>query len=254
VAVPSLGVGRSRRDELERRVRSVEWFHSIDLGNGIVTPGRDPSASRLATIQLPDDLTGMTVLDVGAWDGFFSFEAERRGAERVLAVDSFSWDGGGWGSRNGFDLAREALGSRVEYKAVEVLDLSPETVGVFDLVLFLGVLYHMRHPLLALERIASVTRKQLILETHVDLIGLDRPAAAFYPNEELNADASNWWGPNPAAVEAMLRTVGFATVDIVQRPRSFPYSVGRALRRRRRGRDPVRRARDDGRMTAHAFR
>ena len=205
-------------------------------------------------IQIPDDLTGMTVLDVGAWDGFFSFEAERRGAERVLAVDSFSWDGGGWGSRDGFDLAREALGSRVEYETVEVLDLSPETVGVFDLVLFLGVLYHMRHPLLALERIASVTRKQLILETHVDLIGLRRPAAAFYPGEELNTDASNWWGPNPAAIEGMLRTVGFTSVDVIQKPRGFPFSLARAVRRRRRGRDAFHRALDYGRMTAHAFR
>jgi tRNA (mo5U34)-methyltransferase len=241
-------------DDLRSRVDAVNWFHTIDLGNGILTRGRDDSASRLARMQIPDDLTGMSVLDVGAWDGYFSFEAERRGAARVLAIDSFSWEGGGWGSKAGFELAHEALGSSVESQTIDVLDLSPETVGVFDLVLFLGVLYHMRDPLLALERVASVTGKQLIVDTHVDLIGLRRPAAAFYPGDELNRDPSNWWGPNPAAVEAMLRTVGFPRVEIVQRPRGFPYSAWRGLRRKRRGLDPFRRAVSYGRLTAHAFK
>jgi tRNA (mo5U34)-methyltransferase len=241
-------------EELRGRVAEVTWFHTIDLGNGIVTPGIDPTPSRLEKIHLPADFSGMSVLDVGAWDGFFSFEAERRGAERVLAVDSFSWDGGGWGSKAGFELAHAALGSRVESKSVDVLDLSPETVGVFDVVLFLGVLYHMQHPLLALERVASVTGKLLIVETHVDLIRLRRPAAAFYPGPEMNRDASNWWGPNPAAVEAMLGTVGFERVEVVHRPRGFPFSVARGLRRKRRCGDRLRWAVNYGRMTAHAFR
>jgi tRNA (mo5U34)-methyltransferase len=241
-------------EELRRRVTSIEWFHSIDLGDGVVTPGIDPSAARLDKIHLPANLSGMTVLDVGAWDGFFSFEAERRGAARVLAVDSFSWDGEGWGSKAGFELAHDALGSRIESMNVDVLDLSPETVGVFDVVLFLGVLYHMRHPLLALERVASVTGKQLIVETHVDLLRFRRPAAAFYPGTEVNRDPSNWWGPNPAAVEAMLGAVGFERVEIVHRPRGFPISVARGIRRKRRGGDSFRRALGTGRMTAHAFR
>jgi tRNA (mo5U34)-methyltransferase len=241
-------------EELRSRIEAITWFHTIDLGDGVVTPGIDPSPSRLAKIGIPDDLTGMTVLDVGAWDGFFSFEAERRGAERVLAIDSFSWDGDGWGSKAGFELAHQTLGSAVESKSVDVLELSPERIGTFDLVLFLGVLYHMRDPLLALERVTSVTGKQLIMDTHVDLIHTRRPAAAFYPGDEMNRDASNWWGPNPAAVEAMLRTVGFARVEIVQRPRGFPHSVVRGVRRKRKGLDPFRRAVSYGRLTAHAFR
>jgi len=244
----------SSTDELRRKVAEIQWFHTIDLGDGLVTPGIDPSAGRLARIKLPADLTGTSVLDVGAWDGFFSFEAERRGAARVLAVDSFAWDGGGWGSKRGFELAHETFGSRVESRSVDVLDLSPETVGTFDVVLFLGVLYHMRDPLLALERVASVTGKQLIVETHVDLLGLRRPAAAFYPGRELNQDPSNWWGPNPAAVEAMLRAVGFPRVEVVRRPRGFPFTVARAVRRRRRGGDPFHHALRHGRMAAHAFR
>jgi len=168
---------------------------------------------------MPERLDGKSVLDIGAWDGFYSFEAERRGAARVLATDEFSWGGGGWGSKDGFELARRALRSRVQDLKVDVLDLSPDRIGMFDLVLFLGVLYHMRNPMLALERVFNVTRNQLILETHVDMLWTRRPAMAFYPNDELQRDPTNWCGPNPAAVKAMLHAVGFRQVKRVS---TFP--------------------------------
>jgi tRNA (mo5U34)-methyltransferase len=206
------------RDALRSDVEKIRWWHPIDLGDGITTPGADVHIrARLAEIQLPNDLSGKSVLDIGAWDGFFSFEAERRGARRVLATDSFCWDGGGWGTKAGFELARRALKSRVEDKWITVPELSPETVGVFDVVLFLGVLYHMRHPLLVLERVASVTRGLLIMQTQVDMVGIDRPALAFYPGTELNGDPTNWVGLNPAAVVAMLKDVGFGRVDILHK-------------------------------------
>ena len=204
-------------ESLKQAVDAVRWWHTIDLGNGVVTPGLDPTPARLPELQIPADLTGLSVLDIGAWDGFFAFEAERRGARRVLATDSFCWGQGGWGSKAGFELARRALGSRVEDLDIDPLELSPERIGTFDLVFCFGVLYHMRHPLLALERISSVTRHHLILQTQVDLAGIERPAIAFYPGTELNNDPTNWCGPNPAAVVAMLRTVGFNKVDIVSR-------------------------------------
>jgi tRNA (mo5U34)-methyltransferase len=202
-------------ETLKREVAAIEWWHTIDLGHGVVTPGVDPSAARLPQIQFPIDLTNKTVLDIGAWDGFFSFEAERRGARRVLATDSFCWGRGGWGTKAGFELARRALGSRIEDLDIDPTELTPEKVGTFDLVLFLGVLYHMRHPLLALERVASVTRGQLILQTQVDLLPITRPAMAFYERAECNNDPTNWCGPNPAAVMAMLRSVGFREVRVV---------------------------------------
>lgn len=204
-------------EALKRQVAAITWWHTIDLGKGVVTPGLDPTPARLPEIRLPDDLAGLSVLDVGAWDGFFSFEAERRGARRVLATDSFCWGQGGWGTKAGFELARRALRSKVEDSDIDPLDLSPEKIGTFDLVLCLGVLYHMRHPLLALERVASVTRGRLILQTQVDLAGLTRPAIAFYQGSELHNDPTNWCGPNPAAVVAMLRTVGFRDVQVVSK-------------------------------------
>lgn len=142
----------------------------------------------------------------------------------VLATDHYCWGewgrDGDWATQKGFNFARRVLQSKVEDLKVDVLSLSPETVGVFDLVLFLGVLYHMRHPLLALEKVASVTGDHLILETHVDLLECERPAMAFYPGKELNNDISNWCGPNPSMIEAMLKDVGFSRVKL----HAGPYS------------------------------
>lgn len=188
----------------------------MDLGNGILTPGLEPTLQKLDWIGLPQDFSGKTVLDVGAWDGFFSFECERRGAKRVLATDSHMWRQ--MTGRAGFDIAREALGSTVESLEIDVLELAPERVGgIFDVVLLLGVLYHMRDPMLALERAASVTGERMIVETQLDLLDVPRPAMAFYPFDELAGDASNWVGPNLLGVEAMLRATGFREV-LVSKP------------------------------------
>jgi tRNA (mo5U34)-methyltransferase len=205
-------LARCRLDSLRDQVSKIKWWHSIDLGNGIVTPGACDTTAVLERIALPRDLRGFSVLDIGAFDGYFSFEAERRGASRVLATDSYVWLNRILSAKDGFELARKALGSRVEDRNVDVMDVSPENVGRFDVVLFLGVLYHLRHPLLALERVRSVTRQLLILETHIDLTNIQRPAMAFYPGVDLNNDPSNWWGPNEACCVEMLKTAGFRNV------------------------------------------
>lgn len=200
-------------DVLRARVESRRWFHRIDLGNGIVTPGVDDSPEKLRHVRMPADLTGWSVIDVGAYDGFFAFEAERRGAARVLAADDFCWKLAGMASKDGFDIAHAARASRVESQVIPVEDLSPDTVGVFDLVLFLGVLYHSPDPLRYLRNVRAICRKQLILETHVDAQDYPRPAMVFYPGRTLNGDPTNFWGPNPAAVRAMLEEVGFGRVE-----------------------------------------
>jgi len=251
--------------ELERRVGELGWFHSIDLGQGVVTPGLSDSAKLARRVALPADLSGQSVLDIGAWDGYYSFEAERRGASRVVAVDKHSWsteDPESWGSQDGFLLAREALGSKVEDVHADVMDLSPELLGgSFDVVLLLGVLYHLRHPLLGLERVASVTRRQLILETLIDLRYLRRPAAAFYPGAE-HLNVTNWWGFNRAGVIGLLRAVGFDEIRVVwpasgaRRLGEWAYNAGNVVHSR------FDRSRNSlplsyiptGRLVVHAFR
>ncbi|HET7218523.1 MAG TPA: DUF1698 domain-containing protein [Vicinamibacterales bacterium] len=241
-------------DDLRSRVEQLRWYHTIDLGQGIVTRGADDTPVRLARLDLPASFAGASVLDIGAWDGFFSFEAERRGAARVVAADYYSWHGGGWGSKAGFELARTALASKVEDVDIDVMELSPERVGTFDVVLFLGVLYHLRHPLLALERIAAVTRKLLILETVVDMVGFSRPAAAFYPARELNNDPTNWWGPNLPALHAMLRDVGFDEVRTVSGPPSALYRAARAVSHALRGKNRIDLAFRQDRAAVHAVK
>lgn len=205
-------------NELRRRADAVAWWHGgMDLGHGVITKGgTNPAVALLPRLHLPERLDGMSVLDIGTWDGFMAFECERRGAARVTATDSYVWNKkyGGTG-KAGFNLAHEAYNSNVIGACYEVLDLDPWHLGTYDLVLFLGVLYHMRHPFLALERAASMVAPGglLIVETHIDMMEDDKPAMRFYPGTELAGDATNWWGPNPACVEAMLRDLGFIDVQ-----------------------------------------
>ena len=134
------------------------------------------------------------------------------------------------------------------------MSLSPERVGSFDVVLFLGVLYHLPNPLLALERVALVTRDLLILETVVDMVGVRRPAAAFYPDRELNGDPTNWWGPNHAAVIGMLRSVGFTGVDVITPMRSVTFRASRALWHRLSGKNGLSAAFRQDRAVFHAYK
>ena len=202
----------------------IAWFHSLSLPDGEATRGVKPRdvLEKEADAIFRHPVAGKSVLDVGAWDGFFSFEAERRGAARVLATDHFCWSGPGWGTKAGFDYAHGRLGSKVETLDIDVPAIAPETVGTFDIVLFLGVLYHVKDPLRCLEQVASVTREMLILETETALDVLPWPVMRFYEGTELNNDATNFWAPNRRCLEAMLREVGFRRVEIALHPTHRP--------------------------------
>lgn len=197
---------------VQERALQLPWHHQIDLG-GFITPGKIPlrKLKAQADIYFRCGVQDKTVIDIGCWDGFNSFEAKRRGAKRVLATDHFAWSDKCWGSRQSFELARNALGLEVEAMDIDVPDISEKTVGKFDVVLFLGVLYHLRHPLLGLERAASICNETIVVETHLDAWFNFRPAMIFYPSDNLGRDPSNWWGPNKACVKAMLQDLGFTT-------------------------------------------
>ena len=189
----------------------VTWFHSFRFPDGEEARGLKSAEilSAEAGAIFAGGVEGKTVLDVGSWDGFFAFEAEKRGAARVLATDHFCWSGEGWGTKAGFDHAHAKLGSRVETLDIDVPEIAPATVGTFDVVLFLGVLYHLKEPLAGLERVASVARETLVVETETALDVLPWPLMRFYEGDELNRDPTNFWAPNRAGLAALLRSVGF---------------------------------------------
>lgn len=235
-------------------IHDIRWFHQIPLPDGSVTNGVDATQHRLSRMHFPESFAGKRVLDVGAWDGFFSFEAERRGAADVLATDSYAWSGQSWSNKSGFEFAHAALHSKVRSLHLDVMDLSSTTVGgQYDVVFFLGVLYHLKHPLLALERVASVTKHMLILETEVDDMFVPWPSLAFYPDRELNNDPTNWFGANARAVEGLLRVVGFTHIQPVWKS-SMARRLARAFKMRIQGHHPFWRVLGRDRMTWHAYK
>jgi len=211
------------RTELLDKIGRYDWFHTIDFGNGVTSKGHCTSEvlKAKADCYFSVPIKGRTVLDIGCWDGYFSLEALRRGASRVLATDYHVWHTQ-W-SRGAFDLVRDRLAPELEVKDIDIYDISPSTVGTFEVVLFTGVLYHARHPLLALERAASVCTDILVVETVLDATDVSRPTVIFYPGAELKNDPSSWWGPNRLCVEAMLRDVGFK--DIAFTPTPIPRKL-----------------------------
>jgi tRNA (mo5U34)-methyltransferase len=257
--------GHGREDAAEKVSSVGFWWHSIDVGQGVVTPGikqRDAILKELQSLRLPP-LEGKSVLDIGTWDGFYSFEAERLGANRVVALDQYVWsiDMPGhykyWHEckergiapalpqetpywhpdtlpgRRGFDTAHALLGSRVQPVAGDFMTMDLEPLGTFDVVLFLGVLYHMEDPMAALRRVASLTREVAIIETHAVVVpGHEHlELCEFYSSDQLLGDYTNWWGPNLKAMEGMCQAAGFSRVEVLAGPPAA--AAPSALRRAR---------------------
>lgn len=209
------------REEIQQLVEGVaHWHHRIEFPHGIVSPGVYDPGYLLQRLGL-GDLTGKRVLDIGTRDGFFAFACEKLGAE-VVAIDSVPL------RLTGFESARRILGSRVEYVMENVYELTPARFGTFDVILFLGVLYHLRHPLLALDRLREVCRGTVFVESLVCDEGLftgfeesgrladlapalvDLPIAQFLAQNRFHRDWTNKWSPNVACLKALLEDALFA--------------------------------------------
>lgn len=206
--------------DIEREAARYQWYHRIQLTSKFTTPGicgwgRDSNFEKKYLFPSASELTGKSLLDIGAMNGFFAFEAERRGAHRVTAIDR---DPPGFpDAREAFGFAAKTLRSNARYFARSVYDLEPSDSGMFDYVLMYGVLYHLKFPLYGLYRAASVCKEVFLLETHVTLNDdLKWPLMLFYPGTELNDEPTNWWGPNIRCVDAMMEHLGFEIDGCVQ--------------------------------------
>jgi tRNA (mo5U34)-methyltransferase len=223
-----------QRIEIERGIAALApWFHRIDLGDGILTKREsvcgEPADHPLGTWKfvapcLPQDLSGKSVIDVGCNAGFYALQAKQRNAARVLGVDV---------KRHHVEQAifvRNVLHLDIEYRQASVYNLNPSSVGRFDVVMALGLVYHLKHVVLALERLFNITNDLLILETavlpsrafrdtpldtEIGGKGLLHHPMAFVENANEAMEATyNWFIPGPHAMAAMLRTVGFTAVKI----------------------------------------
>jgi tRNA (mo5U34)-methyltransferase len=208
-------------DEIRAGVAKHLWFHHIDLGHGIITPGAGGSDwnARLeasADIYYGMGVEGQTVLDVGAFDGFNSFAAERRGASRVVTADWWVWNDGFAGTNRlpSFEFARKALNSKVERLIVDIPQMTVDIVGQFDHVGFNGIVYHLKNPFSALENMAKIARRAISVETHTDCQDVPHAVALFYPavKREPPMTPQTGWGFNSLCMHAYLKDLGFETV------------------------------------------
>ena len=238
------------REEVEQRVRELgPWFHNMTIGGVQTAPdhflGDYPNVKFQGFAHaLPADMTGKSVLDIGTNGGFYAMEMKRRGADRVLAVDSDD----DYLAQARF--AAQVEGHDIDFRVLDVYDVA--ALGEqFDLVIFMGVLYHLRHPLLALDLIREYAARDLLLYQSLQR-GSDeiaQPKADYdfaeqamfdepgwpkmhFIEQSYSHDWTNWWAPNRAASAAMLRAAGFS-IEANPEPEVFvckvaerPYPAG----------------------------
>ena len=231
--------------DLQRRVQALApWFHDMDLNGVRTAPDHflydypNMKWKRFAH-AVPEDLSGKSVLDIGCNAGFYSMEMKRRGADRVLGID--------------FDdryldqarLASEVRGHDIEFRKLSVYDLA-QLGERFDLVIFMGVLYHLRHPLLALDLIHEHVADDLLLfqsmqrgSNEIEPVATDYDffeqehfkapgyTKMYFIEHQYSGDWTNWWAPNAACSAAMLRSSGF---EIVEQPEGEVFMCRRVAR------------------------
>lgn len=221
---------------LEDRVEKFSWYHTLELGPGVVTRGLFDHRSMTDRYLIPPDLTGMRCLDVGTMDGFWAFELERRGASEVHAVDLEDPDALDWpvslrastvktmdetkGER--FALAKEALGSRVQRHLRSVYDIDTD-LGLFDFVFCGDLLVHLKDPATALERMRRVCSATTVICTPVKhfRFARNKPVAEFD-----GIDNFQWWLPNEKALERMMIAAGYSGGVEMGRSFNLPATSG----------------------------
>jgi tRNA (mo5U34)-methyltransferase len=203
------------RADHQRRIDSISWYHEIDFGNGLMSRSREPGIERRREfwrfIELTldaIDVAGKSVLDVGCWDGRWSFYAERRGASSVLAVDDVTQN---WGTGEGIRLAKELLNSRVEIdQRLSVYDLA--TLGRrFDVVLFLGVYYHLLDPMRAIIQLRHCCHENTVLVVEGDTTHGLLPRTAYV---DLSDPHSSVFVPGADVLQSMLESAYFTVRSV----------------------------------------
>jgi tRNA (mo5U34)-methyltransferase len=207
--------------DFRARIDQFDWYQRIPLGDGYETPGEDTfTTQKLSMLEIPADLTGKSVLDIGCSEGFFAREVERRGASHIVGIDTAP----GLSDKNA--LLKEITGSRFEFREQTVSDLAPETSGIFDLIIFLSVFQHLDFPFQALNLISAVTGVTAIMEVPVAVSLANDPAFQQAPFAIMRRSGKGRriFLPNESMLFEMLLDAGFSSTDrlIRHRPREIP--------------------------------
>jgi tRNA (mo5U34)-methyltransferase len=203
---------------------SIVWHQRFQLAETVWSPGAHDIAQLIDRLMLPARLDGLSVLDIGTCNGGAAFIAERRGAERVVGVDIYP------PSHFGFDRIREGIGSNAEFVQASIYDLPRIMAERFDVVLFLGVLYHLRHPLLAIDSLRKLTGGTVYVETAVCAARPEGAHTEFYATDALQGDGSNWFVPSTTCLSDWFTSSGFTADRVETWPEPNPrraFLVGR---------------------------
>ncbi len=206
----------------ERFIRDARfhWHQRFELAPGVHTPGNNDIDTLLKAADVPQSIEGASVLDIGTTNGGLAFELERLGAMHVVAVDIYDAD---W---FGFEQLRTLLNSKVEYLRASVYELPAKLDEQFDIVAFCGVLYHLRHPLLALDVVRVLTKGRALIETAVSDRVLSEvariPLVHFHRLDDLNGDGSNWFEPSTTALIDWCRSSGLEPIKVKAWPADAP--------------------------------
>jgi tRNA (mo5U34)-methyltransferase len=232
-------------EDLAAEAAGLRWYHTIDLPGGVVTRGYVDSRGCASRLPFPG-LEGKRCLDIGTMNGFWAFELERRGAREVVTIDVDDSRELDWPASvrlsdteqtyidvaerehtiNGFSLAKRALGSQVQRRALNIYDLGPDAFGEFEFAFVGSILLHLRDPILALERVRSVCRGEAVIFEAIDMTGtLLSPRA---PRASLDGRRAWWWTPNAAALRRMIESAGF---EIIARSPIVWLRAGKAFRK-----------------------
>lgn len=225
--------------DIRARVDRLDWYHTLELAPGVITPGWFDTRAAIDRIGFPTHLRGKRCLDVGSFDGFWAFNMEQRGAEEVVAIDVLNPDEWDWPVRSapatvgaigerktrgdGFLVAHEALGSAVQRHEMSVYDLGPDVLGKFDFVYVGSLLLHLRDPIRAIERVRSVCRGEALF---VDAVDPELSLLRKRPVAELDGVGRPWWWkPNVAGLVRMVEVGGF-TVSATPKTFFMPPGPG----------------------------
>ena len=235
-------------ESLQAEADRYPWYHSIELGDGVVTKGL--SKIDIDPNHFPD-LRDKSVIDIGTWDGKNAFTAEKMGASRVVGLDHYVWglnfaardaywkeceaagifpdhsrdESDFWHpdslpGKQGFDFAHRTLESSVEAVVGDFMNVDLDSLGTFDVSLYLGVLYHMREPYTALSRLRQITTEVAVIETEAVHLSdcPDEPMLKFFAGNELGDDFGNWFGVSESALHGMCKAAGFRSVTTTVGP------------------------------------